>query len=127
MPICYAYHPLNAYDRPDGSVVIDLCVYDKMFDVDRNGPFGDSLARLERWEIDPVARKTGTTVIDATGQEFPRHAHSVGTREHRYGYSATVCLCNLFLRPTGEKEFLELPRRVYDTPEELLADGWRVD
>ncbi len=91
VPICYAYHPLNAYDRPDGSVVIDLCVYDKMFDVDRNGPFGDSLARLERWEIDPVARKTGTTVIDATGQEFPRHAHSVGTREHRYGYSATVC------------------------------------
>ena len=38
VPISYAYHPLNAYDRADGSVVIDLCVYDKMFDQDRNGP-----------------------------------------------------------------------------------------
>ena len=45
----------------------------------------------------------------------------------RPGYSATVFLCNLFLMPQGEKAFLELPRRVYDTPEELLADGWWVD
>ena len=45
----------------------------------------------------------------------------------RPGYSATVFLCNLFLMPTGEGAFLELPRRVYDTAEELLADGWRVD
>jgi 8'-apo-carotenoid 13,14-cleaving dioxygenase len=89
-PVCYAFHPLNAYDRPDGSVVIDLCVYDRMFATDRLGPFGDSLPRLERWEIDPVAGRTSTTVIDATAQEFPRHAHSVGTREHRYGYSAAV-------------------------------------
>ncbi len=90
VPISYAYHPLNAFDRPDGSVVIDLCVYDKMFDQDRNGPFGDCLARLERWEVNPALRKTSVTVIDATGQEFPRHAHRVGTKEHRYGYCSEV-------------------------------------
>ena len=89
-PLCYAFHPLNAYDRIDGSVVVDLCVYDKMFQNDRLGPFGDSLPRLERWEIDPSGRKISTTVIDETPQEFPRHANSVGTKEHRYGYTTVV-------------------------------------
>ena len=34
-------------------MVIDLCVYDTMFDGDILGPFGDGLARLERWVLDP--------------------------------------------------------------------------
>lgn len=44
-----------------------------------------------------------------------------------YGYSATVFLANLFLLPRTEPELLALPRRVYDTPEEMAADGWIVD
>ncbi len=89
-PICYAFHPLNAYDTTDGNIVIDLCVYDSIFKNDVKGPFGDSLPKLERWVINPVARTTSVTVIDESPQEFPRHAHSVGTREHRYGYVASV-------------------------------------
>ncbi len=89
-PICYSFHPLNAYDRADGTLVIDLCVYDKMMDQDRLGPFGDSLPRLERWEVSPTLRKISATVIDASPQEFPRTANSVGTVEHRYGYVAGV-------------------------------------
>lgn len=45
----------------------------------------------------------------------------------RAGYSATVFLCNLFLLPATEEEFLALPREVYDTPEEVYAAGWRMD
>jgi 8'-apo-carotenoid 13,14-cleaving dioxygenase len=90
VPLCYAFHPMNAYDRADGSVVIDICTYDKIFHKDVRGIFGDSLPRLERWEIDPSTRRSSVTVIDATGQEFPRHAHQVGTKEHRYGYTAGV-------------------------------------
>ena len=90
VPICYAFHPLNAYDRADGTVVIDLCVYDRMFEHDIVGPFGDSLPRLERWEISPRLRKCSVTVIDESPQEFPRHAYLVGTKEHRFGYSAEV-------------------------------------
>ena len=90
VPLCYAYHPMNAYDRADGTVVIDICVYSSMFDRDRNGPFGDSLARLERWEIDPTARTSSVTVIDDRTQEFPRHAPRVGAQEYRYGYSVEV-------------------------------------
>jgi 8'-apo-carotenoid 13,14-cleaving dioxygenase len=29
---CYVFHPLNAYDADDGTVVVDLCRYDRMMD-----------------------------------------------------------------------------------------------
>ena len=45
----------------------------------------------------------------------------------RPGYSATVWLCNLFLAPRAEADFLALPRETYDTPEEVAAAGWVVD
>ncbi len=79
------------------------CVYDKMFDQDRNGPFGDCLARLERWEVNP-----------AVAQD-QRDGH----RRHRPGVPAT--------RPSGRHEGASLrvllrsahrPRRVlYAHPE----------
>jgi carotenoid cleavage dioxygenase len=89
VPLGYSFHPLNAYDTPDGRVVIDLCVYDRMFDTDLIGPFGDGLARLERWELDPVGRRASTTVIDDRPNEFPRHRGSLTAKAHRYGYCAS--------------------------------------
>ncbi len=86
VPLGYVFHPMNAYDTDDGRVVIDLCVYDRMFDDDLLGPFGDSLARLERWELDPARRAVSTTVVDERPNEFPRHAGSRSTRHYRYGY-----------------------------------------
>ena len=90
VPECYAFHPMNAYDAPDGSVVIDLCVYDSMFDVHRNGPFQENLARLERWVINPTARTSSTTVIDSSPQEFPRHRGRLTAKPYRFGYAAGV-------------------------------------
>ena len=43
------------------------------------------------------------------------------------GYSATVFLANLFALPRFLDEFLSLPREVFDTGEELVRAGWRVD
>ena len=43
------------------------------------------------------------------------------------GYSATVLLTNLFALPARLDQLLALPREVFDTPEELVAAGWRVD
>jgi carotenoid cleavage dioxygenase len=88
-PISYTFHPMNAFDAPDGTVVIDLCVYDRMFDVDKNGPFGDSWARLERWVIDPVRRSLSRTVVDDGHVEFPRHRGSLTAQDYRYGYAAS--------------------------------------
>jgi 8'-apo-carotenoid 13,14-cleaving dioxygenase len=87
---CFVFHPLNAYDTDDGQVVIDLCRYDKMFDHDVLGPFGDGLATLDRWTIDPVARRVHAERIDDRAHEFPRHDPRVGGRAHRYGYTAGV-------------------------------------
>ena len=43
------------------------------------------------------------------------------------GYSATVFLTNLFTIPAEIEQLLELPREVFDTGEELVRAGWRVD
>jgi carotenoid cleavage dioxygenase-like enzyme len=87
---CFAFHPLNSFDDANGCVVIDVCCFDKMFDCDRNGPFRDSLPRLERWTINPRTQKTQREVIDDRSQEFPRVAQSVLYRKHRYGYTAQL-------------------------------------
>jgi hypothetical protein len=44
-----------------------------------------------------------------------------------YGFSATVLLSNLFTLPRTEAQLLALPKCVYDTLDEVIAAGWRVD
>jgi len=93
VPMGYAFHPMNAYDEADGSVVIDICVYQRMFDRDVLGPFGDGgQARLERWVLNPHARSCSVTVIDARANEFPRHRGSVAGQAYRFGYCASPSL-----------------------------------
>jgi carotenoid cleavage dioxygenase len=86
VPVCYSFHPMNSFDAPDGSVVIDLCVYDRMFDSDLLGPFGDCLARLERWVLHPGTRTCSVTVLDDRPCEFPRHRGALTTQPYRFGY-----------------------------------------
>ena len=97
---CYVFHPMNAYDTDDGKVVLDVCRYDKMFDQDIQGPFGDSLATLDRWTVDPVAGTVNEERISDRYQEFPRHNDSVGGQPYTWGYSAGVN--RLDLDPTLE-------------------------
>jgi 8'-apo-carotenoid 13,14-cleaving dioxygenase len=87
---CYGYHPMNAYDADDGTVVIDMCKYDTMFANDILGPAGDSLPTLHRWTVDPKRRAVHEEQLDDRTMEFPRVASSVSTRKHRYGYGAGV-------------------------------------
>jgi hypothetical protein len=44
-----------------------------------------------------------------------------------YGYGSTVFLTNLNVLPQTLPEFLALPKRVFDSSEEVYAAGWRVD
>ena len=88
VPQCYVFHPLNAYDDADGNVVIDVCKYERLFDADRRGPFGDGGARLERWTINPGARTVRQDVVDGRQHEFPIVRGSVGTQQHAFGYTA---------------------------------------
>jgi len=86
----YAYHPMNAYEDSDGNVVIDICRYDRMFDQDTNGPFGDSLPRLDRWTVNPKTQKISEQQIDDRAQEFPRIHPELNSKPYRYGYSLAV-------------------------------------
>jgi carotenoid cleavage dioxygenase-like enzyme len=87
---CYVFHPLNAYDAADGTVVVDLCRYDNLMVDDRQGPFAEATPTLDRWVIDPVARRVTETRISDRPQEFPRHNPRVGLMEHRFGYTSEI-------------------------------------
>jgi carotenoid cleavage dioxygenase len=89
VPNGYSFHPLNAYDTEDGKVVIDLCNYERMFEQDTHGPF-ETLARLERWELDPQRSTSSITVVDERSNEFPRHRGSLSGKPYRYGYCAVI-------------------------------------
>jgi hypothetical protein len=43
------------------------------------------------------------------------------------GYGATVFLALLFEMPDEFQEIAKLPKEVFDTPEEIMDAGWRVD
>lgn len=114
VPIGYAFHPMNAYDTSDGRVVIDICNYPKMFDTDSLGPFGDGMARLERWELDPGTRTASITVIDEAANEFPRHRGSVSAKPYRYGYCASPATDRTAGWPTVKHDLQTGERWVFD-------------
>lgn len=90
---CYVYHPLNAYDDGD-RVVIDLVVHEHAFAED--GEPGADRPRLERWTIDPQARKVVTETIDDRGGEFPRGDERRTGHPHRYGYTIGAASLHAF-------------------------------
>jgi carotenoid cleavage dioxygenase-like enzyme len=85
--LCYVYHPLNAYDLPDGRVVLDVVRHPRMFATDLHGP-NEGEPTLERWTVDPSAGKVLEERLDDRGQEFPRMDERRLGRAHRFGYSA---------------------------------------
>ena len=86
---CYVFHPMNAYDGPDGRVVLDVARHPKMFATDKLGP-NEGLPTLERWLVDPKGGQVKEQRLDERGQEFPRHDERLVGRPYRYGYSAQV-------------------------------------
>ena len=85
----YVFHPCNAYDLPDGRVVMDVVAYAAMFDSSTQGP--DNVSGVfERWTIDPAAKRTERTVIDATPQEFPRPDERLIGQPYRYAYTIAL-------------------------------------
>ena len=86
---CFVFHTVNAFDLPDGRVALDAVVYDRMFAGDNAGP--DELPRgLERWTIDPVARRVEQRTIDAAPQELPViDARRTGL-PYRYAYALAL-------------------------------------
>jgi len=134
---CYVFHPMNAYDQPDGTIVVDVPRWPSVFDTVQNGPDEGAL-RFERWTLDPDAGVAKSEVVDDLGIEFPRIDERRLGAAHRYGYGVSTGPSVLFgsvVRydlATGERtaradndryawgEVVFVPR--HDGAEE--ADGW---
>jgi carotenoid cleavage dioxygenase len=138
----YVFHVANAYDREDGRVVVDVCAYKTMFDGGMKGPNGRNLG-LERWTIDPAAKKVERTTLDPQPQDFPRPDERFFGRPYRYAWAtalpetdepgfmgATQLIAHDLIAGTREVrdfgpgrlpgEFVFVPRSA-DAPE---GDGW---
>jgi carotenoid cleavage dioxygenase len=83
------FHPLNTFDRPDGSVVMDVIRHPRMFDQDRNGP-NEGATSLTRFVLDPATGAATEQVLDDRSTEFPRMNETLQGREHRYGYAISI-------------------------------------
>lgn len=140
---CYVFHVSNSFEREDGVVIIDSSVHETMFAGGPDGPNGKALG-MERWEVDPRARKVKRTTIDAAPQEFHRPDERYFGQPYRYAWSLGLPQQdseNAFLGSapiyrydlhTGERqahdfgpgrvpgEFVFVPR-AKDAPE---GDGW---
>ena len=88
----YVFHPCNAYEQDDGTVIVDVCAHETMFVDNTQGPSA-AQTPFERWTINPVAKRVRRDVIDAQAQEFPRPDERRLGQSYRYAY--TVTLSNL--------------------------------
>src|SRR4051794_9923514 len=75
----------------------------------------------DHWPILPVVRHRGGGEMDTGLMYDTRGAARLA------GLAATVFIGNIFLLPRTLDEFLALPRETYDTFEEVVAAGWRID
>ena len=93
---CYVFHPMNAYDDPDGDgIVLDVVRHPSMFRTHVLGP-DEGVPTLERWHIDGHGGMVKEERLDDRGQEFPRVDERRLGQPHRYGYAVAV----------GQKDYL---------------------
>lgn len=72
------------------------------------------------WPFLPVVRRT-------RGAEELGVVFDARTVCGRTGFGSAVFLTNLFALPPTVAALLALPREAFDSAEELLESGWRVD
>jgi carotenoid cleavage dioxygenase len=88
----YVFHPLNAYDEGN-STVIDVARYPRLDFMSSSGAqrgtlADDAAARLHRWVVDRTRGGVTSTPLDDVSCEFPRIDERRLGRRHRFGYAA---------------------------------------
>jgi 8'-apo-carotenoid 13,14-cleaving dioxygenase len=96
---CYVFHAANAYDLPDGRVILDVVAHETMFADGAQGPDSRASA-FERWTIDPEARTVTRATIDPAPQEFPRPDERLFGRPYRYAYCMALAETDAFIADT---------------------------
>ena len=83
---CYVFHPLNAFDLPDGRIQMEVARHPALFRKVTNGP-AEGEPTLDRWTLDPATGRTIEERLDDRSHEFPRHDERRLGRAARYGYT----------------------------------------
>lgn len=141
---CFVFHNVNAYDLPDGRVVLDVVAYDRMFAADNAGP--DEQPRgIERWTIDPEHGTVEQRTLDPAPQELPviddrrtglpyRYAYALGLPETmtetlvgeapliKHDLDAGTRALHAFGAGRVPGEFVFVPRG----PDAAEDDGWLI-
>lgn len=81
---CYCFHPMNAFDMDDDTIVVDV---PKMDSVGSGAAPKPGSLVLERWTIDLASGVVKQDGIDDAPQEFCRVNESLLGSQHRYGYT----------------------------------------
>ncbi|ADI10529.1 carotenoid oxygenase [Streptomyces bingchenggensis BCW-1] len=69
---CYVFHSLNAYDAPDGTIVMHVMRYPEIWRRTGHGITPPQDAVLWKWTIDPAAGTVREEQCDDRPGEFPR-------------------------------------------------------
>lgn len=85
---CWVHHPINAYDRPDGAIVMDVIRHAGFLVTERAG-WWEGPPTLDRWVLDPAASAVHEARIDDTSQEFPRIDDRIHGRPYRHAFCAS--------------------------------------
>jgi len=94
---CYVFHPMNAFETPDGRVVLDVVRHERAFDRDRTRP-GEAPPALWRWTADLCRGSVTEQQTDDRVQEYPTVDGRYRGRRHRFGFTAEAARSN---RPYG--------------------------
>ncbi|MEO8362974.1 MAG: carotenoid oxygenase family protein [Ilumatobacteraceae bacterium] len=86
---CYIFHPMNAYDAVDGTIVLNAVRHHKMFDSETRGP-NEGAPTLDSWILDPASGTARHQRLDDRPMEFPRIDERLIGRKNRFGYGACI-------------------------------------
>lgn len=86
---CYVFHPANAYEESDGTIVIDTARYPELWR-NQNGFGANDQSYLHRWRIPPGADKADEIPLADRLVEFPRINDRRAGLAARYSYMAAM-------------------------------------
>ena len=85
---CYVYHPVNAYETGDGSLIVDVSRYERAAQKDHYGPLGDTNPSVYRWTLDLHSSdsRAREEVLFDLSLDFPKISPCVEGRPYRFAY-----------------------------------------
>lgn len=86
---CYVFHPANAYEEADGTLVIDTVRYPELWR-HRSRFAAEDAAHLHRWRIPPGADRAQEEQLSDRLVEFPRINERRAGLAARYTYMAAM-------------------------------------